>query len=142
KTIAKLKTSRSYAPLAHKYLPGLQLYYCECRTLKDIVELLSMTSWDQTRRILNPGELLSKVRTLTVQKLLDTVLEKAHTKGLTSIPPEPEYLKTLAEQIENFVDVEVFIEAGEEIRASKNRSLDSLYAQKLRNYLQTQSRQN
>jgi hypothetical protein len=48
----------------------------------------------------------------------------------------------LAEQIENFVDVEVFIEAGEEIRASKNRSLDSLYAQKLRNYLQTQSRQN
>jgi len=97
-----------------------------------------MTSWDQTRRILNPGELLSKVRILTVQKLLDTMLQKAHTKGLTSIPPEPEYLKTLAEQIENFVDVEVFIEAGEEIRAGRNRSFNSVYAQKLQNYLENQ----
>lgn len=137
-TIAKLQNSKSYAPLAQKYLPGLQLYYCDCKSLKEIQLLLGMTSWDQTRRILNPGELLSKVRILTVQKLLDTMLQKAYTKGLTSIPPEPEYLKTLAEQIENFVDVEVFIEAEEEIRAGRNRSLDSVYAQKLQNYLATQ----
>lgn len=135
-TIAKLQKSKSYAPLAHKYLPGLQLYYCDCKSLKEIFPLLGMTSWDQTRRILNPGELLSKVRILTVQQMLDTILQKAHAKGLTPIPPEPEYLKTLAEGIENFVDVEVFIEAGEEIRSGKNRSLNSLYAQKLRGCLE------
>ncbi|BAT53878.1 unknown protein [Nostoc sp. NIES-3756] len=136
-TITKLQNSKSYAPFAQKYLPGLQLYYCDYKSLKEIAPLLGMTSWDQTRRILNPGELLNKVRTLTVQKLLDTILQKAHAKGLTKIPPEPEYLKTLAEEIETFVDVEVFIEAGEEIRAGKNRSLNSLYAQKLRCYLET-----
>lgn len=135
--IVKLENSKSYAPFAQKYLPGLQLYYFDCKSLKEITPLLGMTSWDQTRRILNPGELLNKVRKLTVQRLLDTILQKAHAKGLTAIPPEPEYLKTLAEEIENFVDVEVFIEAGEEIRAGKNRSLDSLYAQKLRCYLET-----
>ncbi len=136
-TIAKLENSKTYAPFVHKYLPGLQLYYHDCKSLKEIAPLLGMTSWDQTRRILNPGELLSKVRILTVQRLLDTILQKAHAKGLTPIPPEPEYLKILAEEIENFLDVEVFIEAGEEIRAGKNRSLDSLYAQKLRGYLKT-----
>jgi len=134
--IAKLQNSKSYAPLVQKYLPGLQLYYFDCKSLKEITSLLGMTSWDQTRRILNPGELLSKVRKLTVQRLLDTILQKAHAKGLTLIPPEPEYLKTLAEEIENFVDVEVFIEAGEEIRTGKNRYLDSLYAEKLRDFLQ------
>ncbi len=137
RTITKLKSSKNYAPLAHKYLPGLKLYYCEFKSLKEIAPVLEMTSWDQTRRILNPGELLCKVRTFTVQKLLECMLKEAGIRGLTTIPPTPEYLQTLAEQIENFADLEVFTEAGEEIRAGKNRSLDSLYAQKLRDYLLT-----
>ena len=132
--IATLQKSRNYASFTQKFLPGLQLYYCHGLSLKEIAPKLGMTSWDQARRVLNPGELLGKVRTLTVQKLLSRILEKARELGLTKIIPDPEYLKALAEQIEAFVDEEIFQEAAAEIRAGKSRSMDSLYAQQLRFY--------
>ena len=59
---------------------------------------------------------------------------KAREKGLTQIPPEPEYLKTLTEQIEAFADAEIFEQAAEEIRAGKNREMNSFYAEQLRVY--------
>lgn len=134
--ITTLKKSKKYASFAQQFIPGLQLYYCENLSLKEITPKLGMTSWDQARRILNPGELLSKVRTLTVKQLLDNVLRKAVEKGLTKMPPEPDYLKTLAEYIEAFADDEIFREAAEEIRAGKSRSMDSAYADQLRKYLE------
>jgi hypothetical protein len=134
--INALSNSKKYAQFAQIFIPGLRLYYCQGMSLKEILPLLRMTSWDQTRRVLNPGELLSKVRSLTVQKVLEKTLEKAQEKGLTKIPPEPDYLKTLAEEIEAFADAGAFQEAGEEIRAGKSRSMDSLYAQELRLYFE------
>ena len=131
--ITWLQRSRKYATFAQKLIPGLQLYYSQGMSLKDIAPNLGMTSWDQARRVLNPAELLSKVRTLTVQQLLDSILKKAEEMGLTKLPPEPNYLKTLAEQIEAFADTEIFQQAAEEIRAGKNRSMNSVYAQRLRN---------
>ncbi len=133
-SIAKLQKSQRYASLASLFIPGLQLYYCQGKSLKEIFPQLGMTSWDQARRVLNPGGLLSRVRASCVQQLLDSILKKASEKGLTKIPPEPDYLKTLAEQIEAFVDEEVFQEAAAEIKTGKNRSLKSLYAQQLRLY--------
>jgi hypothetical protein len=130
-SIAKLQKSQRYAPLASQFTVGLQLYYCQNKSLKEIAPQLGMTSWDQARRVLNPGELLSKVRTACLQKLLDSILKKASEKGLTEIPPKIEYLKVLGEQVEAFTDREVFQEAVAEIKSGKNRSLDSLYAQHL-----------
>ena len=132
--IAKLEKSKSYAIFAQKFIPGLQLYYCQGMSLKEIVPLLQMSSWDQARRVFNPGELINNVRACTVEKVLDSTIAKAQEKGLTQIPPEPEYLKTLNEQIEAFADVEIFKEAAEEIRTGKNREMNSLYARQLRVY--------
>ena len=134
--ITKLEKSKNYAPFAPQLIPGLKLYYCEQLSLKDITPKLGMSSWDQARRILNPGELLNKVRISTVKQFLNSILEKASEKGLTKNPPEPEYLKTLLIHIEEFCDRQIFTEAAEEIRAGKNRSLDSFYAEQLRLYLQ------
>lgn len=134
--LTKLKKSKNYAPIAQQFIPGLQLYYCQGMSLKEIAPLLGMTSWDQARRVLNPGDLLSKIRTLTLQQLLDSILKKAKDKGLTKIPPEPNYLKTLLEQVEAFADEEIFQEAAAEIRTGNNRSMKSLYAQQLRLYFE------
>jgi hypothetical protein len=136
--LSELQKSRRYATFADQFIPGLQLYYCQQMSLKDVGTKLGMSSWDQTRRILNPGELLSKVRTQTVQQVIEKILTEAHSKGLTEIPPKIEYLKTVVEQIEAFADAEIFQEAAEEIRAGKSRSLDSLYAQELRLSLNNQ----
>ncbi len=133
--ITRLEKSKHYAKFAKQFIPGLQLYYCQKMSLKDIVPKLGMTTWDQARRVLNPGELLCKVRTLTVQQLLERILQIAAQKGLTQLPPHPDYCKTLVEEIEAYVDEEIFTEAAEEIRAGKNRMLNSAYAQQLRLYL-------
>lgn len=134
--ITQLEKSKRYAPFAPCFIPGLRLYYCEGLSLKDIGPQLGMSSWDQTRRILNPGEILSNVRRLSVQHLLEPILTKAQSQGLASTPPEPSYLKTITEQIEAFIDAEIFTEAVSEIKAGKNRSMESLYAQQLKRYLE------
>lgn len=129
--IAKLEKSRKYAPYAKQFIPGLQLYYKQGLSLKDIAPRLGMTNWDRARRILKPGELLNKVRAVCVQKLLASILKKAEEKGLTTIPPKLAYLQSVAEQIEAFTDAEVFTDAAKEIRAGKNRQMKSLYARQL-----------
>ncbi|MBP5974548.1 hypothetical protein HW132_17875 [Brasilonema sp. CT11] len=134
--IKNLKKSKHYSIFAEQFLPGLQLYYCQSLSLKDITPQLGMKSWDQARRVLNPGELLSQIRARTVQQVLDSVLSKAEEKGLTKIPAEPEYLKNIAQEIEAFADDKIFREAAEEIRVGKGRSMNSLYAQEIRKYLE------
>jgi hypothetical protein len=133
--LAYLTQSKTYAAFAAQLIPGLQLYYGQGLSLKEIAPQLKMTSWDQARRILNPGELLSRVRALTVQQVLSKTLEKATQMGLTRDPPRPDYLQTLMEQIESFADAEIFQRAAEELRAGKSRAMTSLYAQQLRAHL-------
>ena len=132
----QLEKSRKYAPFAASFVVGLQRYYCEGLSLREIGPQLGMSSWDQTRRILNPGDLLTQVRRLTVQQVFDQILKKAQALGLASTPPEPSYLKTLAEQIEAFIDAEIFAEAATEIKTGKHRSLNSVYAQHLKHYFE------
>lgn len=135
---AALERSKKYAPLAPQFLPGLRLYYEQSLSLKEIAPILGMSSADQARRVLNPGDLLSKVRTLTVQRVLDRVLEQAQQKGFASTPAEPNYLRTLAEQVEATADQEIFRAAVEEMRAGQSRSFNSVYAQQLHRYLNGQ----
>lgn len=134
--IQRLHNSKKYAPFAAKYLQGLHFYYESAMSLKEIAPELGMSSWDQARRILNPGELLSKIRAKTVEQMLEIILKKAAEKGLTKIPPSANYLLSLTEQVESYVDGEIFLQAAEEIRAGKNRTMSSVYAKELRCYIQ------
>jgi hypothetical protein len=133
--VSALERSKSYAPFAAQFIPGLRLYYEQGLSLKEIAPRLGMSSWDQARRVLNPGDLIRKVRSLTVQQVLGRVLEQAQQKGFAQTPPEPDYLRTLAEQVEATADQEIFQAAVEEIRAGQHRSFNSLYAQQLRIHL-------
>jgi hypothetical protein len=135
--ITYLKKSKGYAAFADQLIPGLYLYYREGIALKEIATLLAMSNWAQARRILNPGELISTVRTLTVRQVIEKTLTKAAAKGLTSLPPTPDYLESLVQQIEAIADVEIFQEAFDEIQTGKNRSMKSVYAQELCCYLET-----
>ena len=66
-----LENSKGYAAFAHRLLPGLQLYYTQGLSLREIADLLGMSNWAQARRILNPGEAIATVRTLTIRQLLE-----------------------------------------------------------------------
>jgi hypothetical protein len=131
-----LKKSKGYAALAEQLIPGLDLYYRQGIALKEIADLLKMSGWAQARRVLNPGELISSVRTSTIRRVLTQILKKAEQKGLTDLPPAPNYLENLSQQIEALADADVFQEAFEEIQAGKNRQMKSVYAQQLCHYLE------
>ena len=134
--IAKLNKSKKYHPFAAKFIPGLQLYYEKEMSLAEIAPILNFGNWDRTRRILNPGDFLNSVRTLTIQQLLESILQKAQELGLNSISKDPNYLQNISEQIEAFADEEIFQAAAAEIKAGKNRNFKSLYAEQIRCYCQ------
>ena len=132
--ITALERSKNYAPLAPQFIAGLRLYYDQGLSLKEIASMLGISK-DKARRVLNPGDLLSKVRAVTVQRVFDRLLEQAQQKGFASTPPEPNYVRTLAEQVEAIADREIFQAAVEEMRAGQSRSFNSVYAQQLRVHL-------
>jgi hypothetical protein len=134
--ITHLRQSKGYAAFADQLIPGLGLYYRDGIALKEIATLLGMSGWAQARRILNPGELISTVRTLTIRQVLSETLQKAEKKGLTHLPPSPDYLERLVQQIEAIADAEIFQEALDEIQTGKNRSMKSVYAEELCRYLE------
>lgn len=134
--LAKLNKSKKYRIFAAKFMEGLQLYYCQQMSLREITSALEFGNWDRTRRILNPGDFLNTVRTYTVQQLLAAILEKSQNLGLSEVAVSPDYLQNLSIQIETFADETVFSAATAEIKAGKNRELKSLYAQKVRLYCQ------
>ncbi|MEL7223315.1 MAG: hypothetical protein AAGL17_00295 [Cyanobacteria bacterium J06576_12] len=129
--ITKLNKSKKYRPFANKFGAGLQAYYREGLSLKEITPLLGTSSWDQTRRILNPGNLLNQVRSLTLQTFSFRVLETIEQKSLAPWPPTPDYLQQLVEQLEHFADAELFQAAVAEMKAGSHRNLNSAYAQQL-----------
>ena len=137
--IAKLNKSKKYRPFASKFIAGLELYYAQKMSLKEIVPVLGFNGWDQARRVLNPGEFLNAVRIQTIQQLLDIILQKTQDLGLSDTAIDPNYIQNLSIQIEAFADEAVFNTATSEIKAGKNRDFQSLYAQQVRLYCQNQS---
>ncbi|BAY83939.1 hypothetical protein NIES267_34330 [Calothrix parasitica NIES-267] len=134
--IQELRNSSRYAPFAPQYLQGLKLYYSESMSLGDIAPILGMRSWNQARRILDPGKLLLQVRAKTEDSMLESILRLAGQRGFTPIPPKASYFKALAEEVESYIDEEIFQEASEEMRAGRNRSMNSPYAQAIVSFLQ------
>ncbi|VEP12564.1 conserved hypothetical protein [Hyella patelloides LEGE 07179] len=137
--IAKLNKSTKYRPFAAKFVTGLELYYCQKKSLGEIAPLLGFSNWSQARRVLNPGDILNTVRTQTVQRLLTIILQKTQNLGLTDTSPSANDLQSLSIQIEAFADEAVFQAATAEIKSGKHRDLQSLYAQKIRLYCQQSS---
>ncbi|MDY6902714.1 MAG: hypothetical protein SWZ49_32280 [Cyanobacteriota bacterium] len=131
-----LQKSRRYAPFAPQYVRGLKLYYYEAMSLRDIAPILGMTSWNQARRILDPGKLLLQVRARTEDSILRSILELAAQKGFTSIPAKASYFNALTKEVESYIDGEIFQEASEEMKTGRNRIMNSAYAKAIRSYLQ------
>lgn len=130
--IAELSRSRNYGAYASLYTLGLQLLYCRGISQRQIAQELGMTNQSQVSRVLQPNELLSQVRFRTLDRLLNEILERARELGLTEIPPQLNYLSNLKQQLEVFVDEEIFDNAAAELNA---RQRNSTYAQLFCEYL-------
>lgn len=133
--IQHLEQRPRYAPLAHQVKPALCLLYFEGKSQAQIATLLGMTNQSQVSRILNPKELLSSIRQRTLEILLHDILTKVRELEIVEFPVSPEYFTNLMQQLEAFVDEQVFQAAAAEINTGRNRVMESLLAQRLRHIL-------
>lgn len=121
---------------ASKFIPGLKLMYCDGASQRLICDRLDFPSQSLVARIFAPKELAHRIRDRSIEKLLDLILAKAKELGLTPVPPTPDYLRNVIRNIELLLDTEIFEIAIQELQnPKKDRILNSLYAQKLRKYL-------
>jgi hypothetical protein len=112
------------------FLKGLLLYYQESCSLGEIAEILNI-SLDQAKRLFKPAKLVTNVRSKTVSYLCEFLIELGEKQGFKQLKQDPNSLNYLTQQVEEYLDQEVFNLAAMEIKAGKNRSFNSLYAKKL-----------
>ncbi|CCQ67376.1 MULTISPECIES: hypothetical protein [Crocosphaera] len=79
--------------------------------------------------------MFQQVRQKTVEDLLNLILESLKEKNIISEAINNDYLINLTENIEQFVDQKIFIEAKAEMMNSKNRTMNSFYAKTFIDYL-------
>ncbi|HIK17854.1 MAG TPA: hypothetical protein IGS53_21560 [Leptolyngbyaceae cyanobacterium M33_DOE_097] len=97
-----------------------------------------MSNQSQVSRILNPKDLLLGIRRRMLEVLIHRILDKVKALNIIEFPASPRYLENLMQQLEAFVDEQIFQAALAEINASRNRTMDSIYAQHLRHILKSQ----
>ena len=134
--INSLSQRPRYAMFASKVKVILKLVYCQRQSQSKIAEELGMTNQSQVSRVLNPTTLLKRVRYWTIEHFFQALLSKVSSLKLATLSTDLDYLKNLMQHIEAFVDAEVFQAAVTEIKTAKNRSMNSLYAQRLRHYIE------
>ncbi len=131
-----LRQRPRYASFASKFIPALQLIYGEGLSQSEVASRLEMTNQSQVSRIVNIKNLLNQVRLQTTGKLFQDLLDIASQFNPGEASNNPDYLCNLMNLVEDFADAEVFQAAAAEIMTTKNRSLSSIYAQRLRHYIQ------
>jgi hypothetical protein len=134
--INSLRQRPRYAVFESKVEDILKLVYFQGQSQSKIASALGMTNQSQVSRVLNPTTLLKRVRYWTVEHFFQILSAKVSSLKLTTLSTDPDYLNNLMQHIEAFVDAEAFQMAVAEIKTAKNRSMDSLYAQRLRHYLE------
>ncbi|NEP01674.1 MAG: hypothetical protein F6K58_24060, partial [Symploca sp. SIO2E9] len=133
--IASVKKRPKYAPLAKKIIPAFRLLYSQGMSLSKIAEALGMGNQSKASRVLEPQKLLKKVRYLSLDKFYQ-LLSSNGVIEQERLSNNPDAFTEINQAIQDFLDAKVFEEAEAEISRSKNRSLNSLYAQRLRCHLE------
>lgn len=134
--ILNLENRPRYAVFAPKVVAILQLVYCQGQSQSQIADTLGMTNQSQVSRVLNPTTLVKRVRYWTVNQFFQILLNQVSNLNLVPLPIAPDYLKNLMQHIEDFFDAEVFQAAVAEIKMAKRQTMASLYAQRLRHYIE------
>jgi hypothetical protein len=133
-----LKKSKGYKDFAPQLYQGLQLYYQDNLSLGEIAQLWEIP-WSKTRRIFKLENLIDNVQYRTEDKFIEEISQVSTTSSsghkLKTISSDPDYLKTVAEEIRNYALTLTFLEARAEIQSGKKKNKNSLFARLLCRYI-------
>jgi transcriptional regulator with XRE-family HTH domain len=136
--LASLDKRPRYAQLAPKVLPALRELYCQGKSQREVAQSLGMTNQTQVSRLLNLKTLLSNVRLYTAARFLKILATRLDSVNEARFSNEPAYAEQVMQQLDTFLDQEIFETAATEVQQSNKPSLDSVYAQRLRRYIEAQ----
>lgn len=137
--IDRVQTSRKYSQYTFSIIPALKLLYIQGKSQREIAKCLRMSNQSQVSRVLKLKQLLNGVRYRVVEKLLQFLLDDLNL-DLKNIPQDINTFHQIIQHLEQYVDETVFKEAATEIRAGQHRRMGSLFAQKMRQFLEQYSR--
>lgn len=135
--LAYLKQHSRYSVFASKFLLGLKLIYCEGMSQSEIATQLEMRNQATVSRVLDAKNLVKLARSQTVDRLAQNLLEVARDLVADESIGQPDYLQHFMDLVESFVDTEIFQEALAEVSAAKKRLFNSVFAQRLRHYIES-----
>ncbi|MDY7020564.1 MAG: hypothetical protein SWJ54_04265 [Cyanobacteriota bacterium] len=132
--LEKLRKSAWYADFAIHFLPSLRLIYYENCSQSEVAKRFGMTDQSKVSRFLRLSKMIDKIREIVMDQLLQVLLKKAGidpTQGVDNLQTFDSIIKLLSD----YLDETVFTEAIAEIFAGKHRNINSLFAQKMCQYL-------
>ncbi|NEP89157.1 MAG: hypothetical protein F6K18_21290 [Okeania sp. SIO2C2] len=134
--LQKLQKSAWYSEFAPHFLPSLRLIYCEKKSQSEVAKQLNMNNQSQVSRILKLKQLLKQIREQVMEQLLQILLNQAELNSNQGVL-DPNAFDSLIELLSRYLDETVFLEAAKEIStAKKYQEMTSLFAQKMRYYLE------
>ncbi|MGB3653338.1 MAG: hypothetical protein WBA41_19250, partial [Rivularia sp. (in: cyanobacteria)] len=134
--VAFLSKKKNYSAYAPKFIQGLQLYYQTNNplSLKEIAQLWK-TNWAKARRVFQLSELIENIQSFSEKSFIEQIQEKASKFFTEEVSCNPNNLRDIAQQVRNFLYEIAFKEAYAEITASRSLYKNSLFAQRLREYI-------
>ena len=134
--VAFLSKKKNYSAYAPKFIQGLQLYYQTNNplSLKEIAQLWK-TNWAKARRVFQLSELIENVQSFSEKSFIEQIQVKASKFFAEEVSCNPNNLRDIAQQARNFLYEIAFKEAYAEITASRSLYKNSLFAQRLREYI-------
>ncbi|MBR8833747.1 MAG: hypothetical protein DSM106950_06830 [Stigonema ocellatum SAG 48.90 = DSM 106950] len=132
--IEYLRKSKGYSSYAEQFHNGLQIYYQGNMSLGEIAKLWEIP-WSKARRIFKLESLLENVQYRTEEKFLEEICKTPTIPRLATISSDPDYLKTVAEEIRDYAFKKTFQNAYAEIQSGKKKTKTSLFAQMISRYI-------
>jgi hypothetical protein len=132
--IEAIKKRPRYRKFSDQIIPGLKLFYLEGMAQKDMAEPLGMTNQTQVSRVLDLSSLISKIRQIAKEKMIQEIINLVHYFS-DKISNNPDFLDSLIKPVEIFIDEKIFNEATAELNRPNVGERNSEFAQYIKEYL-------
>ena len=134
----QLQKNTWYADYAVNFLPSLRLIYFENKSQGEVARELNMNNQSQVSRILKFKQMLNQIREQVMEQLIQVLLNKAGLNSPDGVI-DTNAFDSLIQHLTHYLDETVFLDAAREIQAGQCRKMTSLFAEKMRDYLNYES---
>lgn len=135
KFIQELKNSRGYSNMVDKFNLGYRLIYVNKMTITQVSNELGFTGQSQASRVLRVERFITEVGNYMYDQIMKIIGDFVSKKGGNF---NPDILQNISQDVSDYIAEKVTLPAINELKSGrKSPAINSLFAQKMREYLST-----